>query len=434
MKKFLYAAILLSALMLGNLGSARAQCNWEPMVTDGFEYTTAISGIMPGMTVHNTPQSFAVHSGAKSAYLNFTACNGGAGACAGSKVFERSINICPDLQTRMNIWFTTSFTSVQCNIMIVISDANGLTLDSVISLLPPFAPAWTNYISTTLLPATPSITVSIYTNIDGSANGNDLSMDDFTLEQCVNTHSSVVAGICNNVPATDLFSVIPNSPVNTGTWAGPSALSNGYLGTFTNGVNTGGQYIYSSSPYGTAAECPTRKDTVIAFPATAPTVNIGNDTTLCTNQSIILTTGTSGSNSYIWSTGATIPVLAVPAPGGTGGTVSYSVTVSNSFGCADEDTITINYVVCSGLDDLEAAGVQMFPNPASDQLHVTFNRPLPANSELLITDMTGKMVLRQTLGEASLSIDLQALSAGLYQVTLLENGSAAVSGKLVINR
>ncbi len=431
MKKHLHTSLLTISLLMGSFLS-KSQCVWEPMVTDNFEYTTAITGIMPGMTVHNTPQSFAVHTGAKSAYLNFTACNGGAGACAGSKVFERIIPICPDLPTRMNIWFTTSFTNVQCDIMIVISDANGQTLDSTASLTPPFAPAWTNFISSTITPTTASVTVTIYTNIEGSPSGNDLSMDDFTLEQCVNTHSSTVTGICNNSTSTDLYNSIPNAPVNTGTWTGPSVLTNGYQGTFTNGVNTGGQYIYSSSPYGTAPECPTRRDTIIAFPAVAPVVNLGNDTTLCTNQSIILTTGTSGGNNYSWSNGATTPVIGVPAPGGTGSTVSYSVTVTSTLGCADQDTITIQYIVCSGLTDLSATGVQIYPNPADEQLQIKIQESKYLSNELQIIDLTGKTILSRILVQPFTVLDLLQFQAGLYQVIYIGDGIQRGTATLVI--
>lgn len=431
MKKIL-SALFLTTLLLGPVFRSKAQCNWEAQINDGFEYSTAIIGILPGTTVHTTPQTFAVHSGSSAAYLNFLNCNGGAGTCAGTKVFERVMGFCPDVPVRMNIWFATSFSGVQCDIKIVISDENGNVVDSVASLLPGYSPSWTNYISNTLNLSTDTIIFSIYTNIDGSPSGNDLAIDDYKLEQCVITHTSTVAGICNNLASTDLFSKIPSSPVSSGTWAGPSTLTNGYLGTFTYGVNTGGQYIYSSSPYGTAQYCPSRKDTVIAFPATAPVVNIGNDTTLCTNQNIILTTGTSGSNTYNWSTGATIPVLAVPAPGGAGGTVNYSVIVTNSLGCSDEDTIAINYIVCSGLSDLEKLGIQLYPNPASDYLQIRLNDQLMETYEVVLTDVTGKIVLRSLLEARESTLDLSSIRAGMYQVLLMTEGRRVGSGQLVI--
>ena len=211
MKKLLRYFLLMIPVVTG-WNTVSAQCTWEPLINDGFEYNTAIDGFIPGKTVHTTPQTFAAHTGTRSAYLNFVNCNGGTGACAGDMVFQRAMGFCPGVPVRMNIWFATTFSGTQCDIKIVISDETGLVLDSVPSLMPGYAPAWTNYISPTLNPTTDTIVFTIYTNIDGSASGNDLGMDDYKLEHCVNTHSSAVAGICNNSATTNLFNAITNSP------------------------------------------------------------------------------------------------------------------------------------------------------------------------------------------------------------------------------
>lgn len=44
---------------------------------------------------------------------------------------------------------------------------------------------------------------------------------------------------------TNLFDLLGGNPDTTGTWSGPSALSNGYLGTFEPGINTAGIYTYT---------------------------------------------------------------------------------------------------------------------------------------------------------------------------------------------
>jgi gliding motility-associated-like protein len=46
---------------------------------------------------------------------------------------------------------------------------------------------------------------------------------------------------------TNLFDLLGGTPNTTGIWTGPSALSNGYLGTFEPGINTVGTYTYTVS-------------------------------------------------------------------------------------------------------------------------------------------------------------------------------------------
>ncbi len=50
-----------------------------------------------------------------------------------------------------------------------------------------------------------------------------------------------------NFVTTNLFDLLGGTPDTTGIWTGPSALSNGYLGTFEPGINTVGTYTYTVS-------------------------------------------------------------------------------------------------------------------------------------------------------------------------------------------
>jgi hypothetical protein len=86
---------------------------------------------------------------------------------------------------------------VQCNLKIEIKDANGNVVSQIDSLAAGYAPAWTHYQSGTFLPLTAPITLNIYTNIPGSAGGNDLSIDDIVVEQCSNLNIGPDTTICN---------------------------------------------------------------------------------------------------------------------------------------------------------------------------------------------------------------------------------------------
>jgi hypothetical protein len=67
-----------------------------------------------------------------------------------------------------------------------------------------------------------------------------------------------------------------------------------------------------------------------------PVVNLGNDTTLACGQQVTLNAGNSGLT-YLWSTSATTQTITPNLEG------SYSVKVTNTFGCFKSDTITILY-------------------------------------------------------------------------------------------
>ena len=163
--------------------NAIAQCNWQTTLVDSFEYQTVCPDIIPGTTVHNTPQSFAVHSGSLSLYLNFINCVGSTGTCAGDTVYKRHFTVCRNMNVRFSAWLTTSFNGLQCDMHIVIIDGAGNVLDVQPNVLAPYSPNWIQYTSGSVTPTTDDVYFVMITNVGGGG-GNDLSMDDFMMETC----------------------------------------------------------------------------------------------------------------------------------------------------------------------------------------------------------------------------------------------------------
>jgi gliding motility-associated-like protein len=73
-----------------------------------------------------------------------------------------------------------------------------------------------------------------------------------------------------------------------------------------------------------------------------PSVNLGNDTTLCTNQPVWLNPAVPGT--YLWNTGAVSSTLAVSASG------AYSVQVTDVNNCTNSDTILLSLLPLPVID------------------------------------------------------------------------------------
>ncbi|MBK9636703.1 MAG: T9SS type A sorting domain-containing protein [Bacteroidetes bacterium] len=430
--KNVYTSLLIFLAISIYSQKANAQCNWQTIINDGFEYSTIIPDLIPSTTYQNVPQTFSVHSGAKSMYMNFVNCVSGTGTCAGALVYVRTLSVCENMPVRISLWLTTTFTGGQSNMKMVIRDGNGLVLDSTANVLAPYSPTWTQYISNSVTSTTPTITFSMYTNVDGGP-GNDLSCDDFKFEKCVSVSSSQAASICSNLDSLNLLSSLNNNPVTTGTWTGPSTLTNGYWGTYFNGINTQGTYIYSSTPYGTAVGCPSRIDTVVAFNSPNPVVNLPLDTTLCTTQFLSLNAGAAGITSYLWSTNATTSNII--ASSSTNSTISYSVIVTNQAGCTGSDTINISFIICSGLgDDVQEIKMSIFPNPSSDFIQLQLSDPIKKDLHFLLMDVQGKVVMNELISSQQVQFSVIDFPNGMYQYRMMEENVVKATGKLMIQR
>jgi len=406
-------------------------CNWQTLQQDGFEYTTPIPDLLPGIAVHSSPMAtgfangYVAYAGTYAMYLNFIDCNGGIGTCAGAQAYERTYTVCPGMPVRIRAWMTTMFSGAgyqQSDLKLVIRDANGVMLDSVPSLLIPFRTSggWIEYISGTVTSTTPTIIFQMFTNVDGGQ-GNDLTVDEVRLQGCIRTGSQQVVPICSNGTSYDLYNFLPSNSVNNGSWSGPSVLAGGYLGTFQVGSNATGNYTYLSTPYSSNAGCPSRTDTVFALPSTAPAINLPNDTALCLGQSLPLSAG-GGAFTYLWNTGSTFSGITASNPGTTPATVTYSVTVTNQAGCSSRDSITIDFINCSGIGESPTSAVfSVYPNPADDRINIRLG-PGMDNRQITFSliDPVGRVIIQKELQSADHSVDVSEIPEGLYLIRLYD--------------
>ena len=88
-----------------------------------------------------------------------------------------------------------------------------------------------------------------------------------------------------------------------------------------------------------------KQDTVYLNFAAKPEVNLGNDTTVCQNETFTLNAGNPGS-SYLWSTGATTQTIDVSGEGET----MYWVNVTNEASCSQNDTIYVDFIAAPVVD------------------------------------------------------------------------------------
>ncbi len=78
----------------------------------------------------------------------------------------------------------------------------------------------------------------------------------------------------------------------------------------------------------------TARDTVVVTVVNAPVVNLGNDTSVCTGQTITLNAGNSGST-FLWSDNSAGQTLGVNNAG------QYAVTVTNAGNCSASDAVNV---------------------------------------------------------------------------------------------
>lgn len=99
--------------------------------------------------------------------------------------------------------------------------------------------------------------------------------------------------------------------------------------------------------------------------------------------------------------GATNSYLMTSNPG------NYAVQVTTDFGCEIESSV---YILENALAELNPNAIRLFPNPATDLLHVRMQNP----AYWQISDALGKEIMSGSSSAASLLLNIEALSPGTY--------------------
>jgi hypothetical protein len=165
-----------------------------------------------------------------------------------------------------------------------------------------------------------------------------------------------------------------------------------------------------------------------------PKLDLGNDTTLCDNDIIILD-GDSGNYTYLWSNGDTTRQMVFNAQ--KAGLGIHTVFLSRSgYGVTETDTILISVKKCVGIDEVgHQTEVYIRPNPSKGIFHIELSGLRQTTIDVEIFNSFGAGVYSKrfrTNGDVlQQTIDLSALAKGVYFLKA-GNGRNAIYKKIII--
>ena len=167
-----------------------------------------------------------------------------------------------------------------------------------------------------------------------------------------------------------------------------------------------------------------------------PTVDLGDDITICANETVILDAGNPGAE-YLWSTGETTQTIEVDTTGIGIGVVEISVEVTDTETCSNSDAISIQFDDCTGIFEIsDKWSLDVFPNPSNGQFNIEIqsinNKPV----QMRIFNAFGSEVYNEdnliVNGFTTKVVDLSNFPEGIYYLNLHGDGANIIK-KIVIN-
>jgi hypothetical protein len=218
----------------------------------------------------------------------------------------------------------------------------------------------------------------------------------------------------------------------------------------TAGSTTGTSYNLNSLNAGTAynwrvkANCSTGYSTAMTFSTltgggggggncTAP-VNL-NNVTVAPTSAAISWSPVSGAASYTiqikyassntWYTLGTVSVTQVTISGLQPSTAYHWRVKTNCSGYSANKALTTPAALeepdeeTEALPDMSLGYFQLYPNPAADYLTVNFTEGEFSACDIVVTDLSGRIALRQSMTEPQQTLDVSRLQAGMYVLSLV---------------
>lgn len=172
-------------------------------------------------------------------------------------------------------------------------------------------------------------------------------------------------------------------------------------------------------------------DTVKVNAIPIPEIELGKDTMLCADRSVILDAGP-GMDSYLWSGNSTGRTITVDTSGRGTGKFRFKVTVSK-LSCTNSDSIDITFIICTPIEKTPENGFLIYPVPAEDHLNVL----LPVyilQSSYSIKDVAGKILDSNFLGGLNSEVLLNNLPEGIYIFSVEIPGRSVLSKLFMIQK
>lgn len=228
------------------------------------------------------------------------------------------------------------------------------------------------------------------------------------------TFSLAQSSLCANSPSIAL-NATPAGGVYTGT-----GITGSVYTPATAGVGT---YTLSYSYTNTAGCSASSVISSTVNPIPVVTFSL-TQTQFCPNSDVLFLQGTPASGIFS-GTGVTGTVFTPSSAGIGTHTVTYSYT--NNFNCTNSASSIATVSACTGIEELQASTLHIYPNPGNGMLSIRTTQDLL----ITISNQTGQVLKTLRLVAGDSQVDLSSLPAGIYFANGT-NGQQVVKQKIVI--
>ncbi len=194
-------------------------------------------------------------------------------------------------------------------------------------------------------------------------------------------------------------------------------------------VESSGLYILDVTDYNGCEFSDSVEITVLT-----PDLDLGDDIAIADTDSVTLDAG--NFISYLWNTNDTTQTIVVNGSETGIGAFTYSVVVSDTFGCMASDSVivTVEEYIPISIEQLSADLLVMYPNPATKNVTIELSSAAE-NISLSLLTIDNRVLYRQqltkVLEDSKILLNLSGYASGVYFIVVDADGKR-ITNKLII--
>lgn len=186
------------------------------------------------------------------------------------------------------------------------------------------------------------------------------------------------------------------------------------------------------------ASCPDAIDALSITLKDSPVIELGRDTVLCANASIVLDATTAQAATYLWSpSGKTTPVITVDSVGIGLSNRMITLAATGANGCLSLDSVRIGFRICGGIEEWNSVIAKVYPNPTKGLAELEITLPGTRMVNLAVRNAAGQTVFYKhgitVQGSLRYPIDLSGQPSGQYLI-ILSDDQGAITRKVTLRK
>jgi hypothetical protein len=171
---------------------------------------------------------------------------------------------------------------------------------------------------------------------------------------------------------------------------------------------------------------------VKVLPTPAAIITPLGDLDICATGSVVLHANSGSGFSYQWKKGNNLLAGQTNQNYTAVSKGTYRLTVTGSNGCSKTSAaVKVTSSCKENFSEKNEILFSVYPNPVHDQLTINVGENISGNVIIKIRSITGVEVIAIPLTKSQQEIDVQHLPAGVYFVTITQNGKLVCREKVV---